>query len=286
MRQLTDYHKEIIEYYNSTENAYKDAWDLDKSQAIHYGYSDEHARDFPSSLARMNEIMMNAVSIKSSDDVLDAGCGIGGSSVFLAKRKGCKVTGITLSQKQTEKAKSISVDSGIAHHLNFVVADYCNTPFANASFDVVWACESVCYAHDKEQFIREAFRLLRPGGRLVVADGFVSEFGHNEHPFISQWLKGWKVNYLESPKRFTGFMEQTGFNEVSYRDISKHVLPSAKRLYRFYFLANIYLLGKKITFTDRSTPVQRSNINACRYQYLALRKCLWQYGLTTGTKTY
>ncbi len=284
MQKLTDYHKKIIEYYNATENAYKDAWDLEKSLSIHYGYEDETTHSFSSSLLRMNEIMMEAIAIRSSDHVLDAGCGIGGSSIFLAKKTGCKVTGITLSARQVKKALENAEKNGVKDQLYFEVADFCETPFHSNSFDVIWGCESICYAYDKSQFIDEAYRLLKPGGRLVVADGFVTNFENNEHPYIQIWLEGWQVNFLESPQRFNGFMHKAGFVDIKFRDISSNTLSSSHRLNRFYYLASLYLFWKKLTFTDRSSSIQRKNIKACRYQYLALCKGLWQYGLTTGRK--
>src|SRR5262245_23710534 len=98
--KLTAYHNNIVDYYTATENAYKDSWDLDNSLAIHYGYWDEKVKDFPGSLVRMNEVMMEAAVIQSTDKVLDAGCGVGGSSIFLAEQIGCGVTGISLSERQ------------------------------------------------------------------------------------------------------------------------------------------------------------------------------------------
>ena len=101
---LESYHKNIVEYYNSTEHSYKDAWDLNNSLAIHYGYWDSTVKSFSQSLLRMNEIMIEAAEIKSSDKVLDAGCGVGGSSIFIATNKGCNVTGISLSERQVQQA--------------------------------------------------------------------------------------------------------------------------------------------------------------------------------------
>ena len=77
--QLTNYHKNIVDYYTESENAYKDSWDLNNSLAIHYGYWDDKVKSFRQSLLRMNEVMMEAAEIKTKDKVLDAGCGIGGS---------------------------------------------------------------------------------------------------------------------------------------------------------------------------------------------------------------
>ncbi len=279
-----DYHQRIIDYYRDTEHAYADSWDLKKSMAIHYGYWDETVRTFPQSLARMNEVMMQAAGIKSNDRVLDAGCGVGGSSIFLASTTGCMATGITLSERQAMQAAENAVKNGVGNRVEFKVMDYAATDFPDASFDVFWGCESICYADDKEKLIQEAFRLLKPGGRLVLADGFVPAFENNEHPVIRNWLDGWQVNYLETPGRFQQWMTHAGFRNIEYRDMSSQVFRSSRRLYRYHFLASLYLLWKKINFSKPATEFQKKNIAACKYQYKGLQQGLWQYGLMSGKK--
>jgi tocopherol O-methyltransferase len=284
--QTSEYHSRIIDYYRETEFAYKDSWDLDNSLAIHYGYWDEKVRSFPASLARMNEIMAEAAKIKSGEIVLDAGCGIGGSSIFLATNFHAQVTGITLSQRQAEQAEKLASDKQLGHLTDFRVMDYCATSLDDNSIDVVWACESSCYADDKQKFIKEAWRVLKPGGRLVVADGFVTHEDHNSNRIIRNWLEGWQVNYLETPSRFRYFMQVAGFSDVKYRDITKYTLHSARRLKRIYYLASLYLLWKKLTFSANATQVQKNNIRACKYQYTGMKRGLWEYGLITGKKEH
>src|SRR6478735_1794668 len=117
--QLTNYHKNIVDYYAESENAYKDSWDLNNSLAIHYGYWDDKVKSFPQSLLRMNEVMAEVAKIKSSDVILDAGCGIGGSSIFLAQKIGCNVTGISLSEKQVNKAREVTKQKGVESKASF-----------------------------------------------------------------------------------------------------------------------------------------------------------------------
>jgi len=279
-----EYHQRIIDYYRETEHAYRDSWDLDKSLAIHYGYWDQSVRNFPQSLIRMNALMAESAGIGSGDRVLDAGCGVGGSSIFLARTTGALVTGISLSERQVMQARAFAVEKGVEAQTEFRVMDYAATDFPAESFDVVWGCESICYADDKTAFIREAYRLLKPGGRLVVADGFVSRFENNDLLPVRRWLDGWQVNYLETPGRFRESMEESGFSDIHYRDISREVYRSARRLYRIYFLARLYLGWRKLGFSRPPTTMQKMNILACKYQYLALRKGLWQYGLIRGVK--
>ena len=121
-----DYHKRIIQYYKDTENAYKDSWDLDNSLAIHYGYWDEKVKSFSQSLLRMNEVMIEAAGITQNDRVLDAGCGVGGSAIFIGKTIGADVTGITLSERQMSHAIQNADKAGISQLTRFLQMDYCN----------------------------------------------------------------------------------------------------------------------------------------------------------------
>jgi tocopherol O-methyltransferase len=281
--QPDEYHKKIVDYYTHTEYSYKDSWDLNNSLAIHYGYWDEKVKSFPQSLIRMNEIMAEAAQIKAADKVLDAGCGVGGSAVYLAKNIGCKVTGITLSERQVMQARANAKQKAVSELVNFGVMDYCAANFADKSFDVVWGCESICYADDKNSFVKEAFRLLKPGGRLVMADGMVTDFENNKHPVIRDWLTGWEVNYLETPEHFRKFMHDTGFVNIVFRDITKYTKYSSRRLNYLFYAATLYEWWRRITFR-KTMDIKKKNIVACRKQYAGMKKKLWIYGLITAVK--
>jgi tocopherol O-methyltransferase len=278
------YEKEIITYYETTEASYVDGWDLNNSFAMHYGYKDASTKTFGDTLLRMNAVLAATAKITKQDKVLDAGCGIGGSSFYLAKNIGCTCIGITLSEKQVAKANRLAKDKELDTLVQIQAMSYLETSFPDASFDVVWGLESICYATDKKKFVEEAYRLLKPGGRLIIADGMVSDFKNNEHPIIKKWLLGWRVNYLESPGRFVDFYKNVGFKNVAYQDITAYTKASSKRLLWIYYGSKLWGWWKKITFRYKWKKLQEQNIDACLYQYKGMQQGLWGYGMIVGHK--
>lgn len=102
--------------------------------------------------------------------VLDVGCGVGGTSRYLAKNIGpkAKVTGITLSPNQVKRAKELAKEQNVPN-ADFCVMNALEMEFPDNSFDIVWACESGEHMPDKKKYIDEMMRVLKPGGKFVMA---------------------------------------------------------------------------------------------------------------------
>jgi SAM-dependent methyltransferase len=100
-------------------------------------------------------------------DVLEVGCGRGGGTAFVFERFGPRsVTGLDLAHRAVDRCRQRYGRPG----LSFVAGDAEQLPFADGAFDAVLSVESShCYA-DPSRFWREAHRVLRPGGRLLLAD--------------------------------------------------------------------------------------------------------------------
>lgn len=156
--------RDTARHYDDCYWDYRTAWFDNENLALHYGYWDLHTKTHRQALLNKNRVVCEMAGIGPEQHVLDAGCGIGGSAIWLAKNVGCRVTGITVSVQQVRHARRHAQRHGVAERVDFQVADFCRTPFPDASFDVVWAIESSCYAVDKRDFFREAYRLLRKGG--------------------------------------------------------------------------------------------------------------------------
>src|SRR3954464_9192378 len=112
MKKFTN--NDIENYYDQTEIHYRMHWKLNEGMGLHYGIWDEKAKNLTDAILNTNHRLLTLGEIKPSDLVLDAGCGIGGSSIYLAKNIGCNVKGITLSKKQVNTATQLAKANGVA----------------------------------------------------------------------------------------------------------------------------------------------------------------------------
>ena len=276
--------KEIVDYYNYCESDYARLWNLGSSMAMHAGFWDYKVRTLQEALERENQILSELAKITASDHVLDAGCGVGGSSIYLAKRCHCQVTGITLSSQQVERAKNFAASHGVSDQTEFKVMDFCHTDFPDNSFDVVWAIESVCHAENFSDFLKEAYRLLKPNGRIVIADGFLSDrpLKSKEKAGLKRWLSGWKVGSLPSVSEFLLSLKTHRFADISFQDVTQKVMPSSKRL--FYLSIPTIFLSKLGEYVNLRKKVQTDNLISAFYQHLTLKKGVWKYAIVLAEK--
>ncbi len=162
--------------------------------------------------------------------VLDVGCGIGGSSRILARDYGFQVTGVTISPQQVARATALTPDGVTA---KFHVDDAMALSYPDASFDVVWSVEAGPHMPDKAVFAKELLRVLKPGGKLVVADWNQRDdrtipLNSWEKPVMKQLLDQWSHPAFSSIEDFSELLEATGYvqGEVTTADWTIETLPS------------------------------------------------------------
>lgn len=276
--------KDIARYYDLSESQYRFFWDLDKSLSLHYGYWDDSTKNFHQALLNINKVLSQKAAININDTVLDAGCGIGGSSIWLAKNIGCTVTGISLSEKQVKKATALSAKEGVDKLVQFEQRDFCDTGFKDQSFDVIWAIESVCHAADKETFLKEAFRLLKPRGRIIMADFFKNDnLKGKDAMHIREWAHGWAVPDFSTKNKFEEQLQQASFSNINIENATAAILPSAKKLYHAYYAGSILGFFYRLTHPQH-TSLGKKNIKTAYLQYKTLKKDLWKYLIVYAEK--
>ncbi|MBE9203098.1 2-methyl-6-phytyl-1,4-hydroquinone methyltransferase [Synechocystis salina LEGE 06099] len=162
--------------------------------------------------------------------VLDAGCGIGGSSRILAKDYNFNVTGVTISPQQVKRATELTPPDVTA---KFAVDDAMALSFPDASFDVVWSVEAGPHMPDKAVFAKELLRVLKPGGILVVADWNQRDdrqvpLNFWEKPVMRQLLDQWSHPAFASIEGFAENLEATGLvdGQVTTADWTVPTLPA------------------------------------------------------------
>ncbi|XP_042504080.1 tocopherol O-methyltransferase, chloroplastic isoform X1 [Macadamia integrifolia] len=165
--------KGIAELYDESSGIWEDLW----GDHMHHGFYDP---DVPSSISDHRSAQIRMVEealrfagisedpVKRPMAVVDVGCGIGGSSRYLAKKYGAKCHGITLSPVQAQMAQSLSSNCGLADRVSFQVADALNLPFPDGQFDLVWSMESGEHMPDKAKFVSELVRVAAPGASIII----------------------------------------------------------------------------------------------------------------------
>lgn len=275
---------EIVRYYEHCQIDYQIVWHLKTKMCMHYGYWDKTTNNLRAALANMNSKVAAFANIPEGAVVLDAGSGVGGSSIFLAKNFNCFTTGITLSNKQVHT----SIDNAQKHHVNHLCSfhkqNYLTTTFADNSFDVVWAIESVCYAFNKSDFLNEAYRILKPGGKLVVADFFENDSSGSLSPgnLLDRMANTWSIKKFAGIAEFWNKLNVAGFTNNKKSDVSGSIIKSIKRLY-YSFFPGIIITNVAQTMGLRN-HVQTANTWSTYYQYKAYKKNLWRYMFFYGEK--
>ncbi|MGH9382813.1 MAG: SAM-dependent methyltransferase [Vicinamibacterales bacterium] len=234
--------------------------------------------------ARMIETCAQAVDLQRGERVLDAGCGVGGTDLWLAERFDVQVVGLNIQPMHLAEARRLALSHRAGHGVRFSMQDFTEMAIADNRFDVVWALESACHCTDKMAFIGEAHRVLQPGGRLMVADFFRvhDELEDEEEKRLKIWTEGWALPNLASVSGFQVGLESTGFQKVVYRDIAAQVLPSSRRLYRASLVA--MPINALLERTGARSATQGRNVRAAFEQYRTLRSRSWTYGIVVATK--
>jgi SAM-dependent methyltransferase len=233
---------------------------------------------------RMVAVCAEMVAPKRGERVLDAGCGVGGTDRWLAEQCGVFVCGVNVQHAQLLRARDRARAIEGSGRACFTRQDYTQMGIADGACDIVWGLESICHCEDKRAFLGEAYRVLRRGGRLMVADFFRTRDGLRaiDQSRVDTWTAGWAIPNLASVRGFEDTLGACGFTNIRYRDIRRHVMPSSWRLYKASFVAAP--IHRLLELAGGRSAIQGANITAARLQYQTFIDDACTYGIFVAEK--
>lgn len=280
---------QIIEFY---EEAGIDYEHWSKNFNMHFGCFRWGMNPFRRELMleQMNaEVCKN---LKLNDDaafLIDLGCGFGATARHIArKHRNATVKGVTLVPWQVEKTAELNAAHNLDKQIEIFKADFHALPFADQTADGVFAVESACYGEGagKQRFVAEMARVLKTGGRFVVADCFVKradkKFNFVMKRFYESVCRNWFVPEMANLDEFVRTLEKNGMRDVVVEDISWQIAPSVAHAP----FAVLTFIAKKMLAGEKLKPRSINNLKASLLALpLGLNRSKISYCLISGTRS-
>ena len=166
--------------------------------------------------ARSSIELFKRLTISPDAQVLDAGCGIGGSSRLLAKQFNCRVVGVDLAEKFIESAIFLTQCTRLENLVSFQQGSVLELPFENNTFDAILCQHILMNIEDKSTAVKEFFRVLKPDGRLMLHE---IEKGDNDSLLLPvPWADKSSISFLESRDVMSHIFKEHGFEIEFFSD--------------------------------------------------------------------
>jgi SAM-dependent methyltransferase len=216
--EIPAYLAQVRSYYDSTTPAYLS--DYGTSLQVMVAETDTEEDVF----ANSNLYFARQAGIQPGDHVLDAGCGVCGPSIDLARNiEEITIDAITISPVQADTARRMVREARLEGRITVHIGDYHKLPFADGAFDVAIFFESSGYSYDQEALFSGVYRVLRPGGLLYVKDVFVWEgkLSEDEERDLKEFDRIYRYRTVPVSNTCEA-ISLAGFVEVEARNLGKH----------------------------------------------------------------
>ncbi|VVB90276.1 Putative arsenite methyltransferase [uncultured archaeon] len=181
-------------------------WEILMGEQIHVGGD------------KQTDIMAKKAGVNKNTSVLDVCSALGGPARHLAKKFGCRVTGLDATKKMVDEATKRTEKEGLAHLVTYKLGNALDMPFKAGSFDVVWGQDAWCYVTDKGRLINEARRVLKPGGIIAFTDWVqAGNMTDREWEDLNSFMA---FPYMETIDGYEQLLKQAGFAIIEKEDMT------------------------------------------------------------------
>ena len=193
-------------------------------------------------MERANRTLVQGCRLGPGRHVLDAGCGLGGTAIWLAEEYGVRVTGLTNCEPHVGVAARCAEERGVGQLVRFLHGDFMDLPFPDASFDAVLNQESFCYADNKLAYLRGVYRVLKPGGRWQALDAELlsgAPVSEKQRALVAAVRENWRLPPYVSWLDVVAMLKEAGFAGIEERDLTAEALPWSDRNHRNFSLFSL-----------------------------------------------
>ncbi|MEA5532858.1 methyltransferase domain-containing protein [Crocosphaera sp. XPORK-15E] len=223
--------QQIAQFYDTSSELWEKIW----GEHMHHGYygraGNYKINRRQAQIDLIEELLLWA-KVKTVSNFLDVGCGIGGSTLYLAEKFNATATGITLSPVQANRATERAYGVKLNEKTQFQVADALNMPFPDNQFDLVWSLESGEHMPDKQKFFQECYRVLKPGGTFICAtwchrptNSWAGELTADEKRHLQEIYRVYCLPYVISLPEYETIARDCGLKNIRVDDWSIAVAP-------------------------------------------------------------
>ncbi|MFD9974943.1 SAM-dependent methyltransferase [Streptomyces sp. NPDC059017] len=210
-------------FYNRHTDVYDDAL----GGNIHVGYWDDEADGSSMQVAtdRLTDLVTERLAPAEGQHLLDVGCGHGSTAARIIAHHAVRITGVSVSDYQVELANRRPQPAELPGRATFQWADATQLPLPDQSFDGAYAIESLMHMKDKAAALGHIARVLRPGGRLVIAEhSLEGELAPPDADRMAEACRFFMVSL--SPDRYGTLLREAGLEVVDYTDTTENVRRS------------------------------------------------------------